>query len=77
MDEAEFRDLQKAARRERMTVAEWVRQALREARRRAPGRDAAKKLDVVRTAVQHEFPTADIDQMLEEIERGYLQQHAP
>jgi hypothetical protein len=27
----------------------------------------------VRAAVVHSFPTADIDQMLAEIERGYLE----
>ena len=54
-----------------MTVAEWVRQALREVRQRQPGSDSRKKLDVVRNAAGHAFPTADIDQMLTEIERGY------
>jgi hypothetical protein len=34
--------------------------------------DAGRKLDVVRAAAMHEFPVADIEQMLEEVERGYL-----
>ena len=34
--------------------------------------DPARKLAAVRAAVGHEFPTADIDAMLEEIESGYL-----
>ena len=34
LDEQEFDDIQDIARRNRMTVAEWVRQALRAARRR-------------------------------------------
>lgn len=72
LDEAEMRDIRQAARRSRMTVAEWVRQALRAARRREPTIDAAKKLEVIRAAARHTFPTADIDQMLAEIERGYL-----
>ena len=58
------------ARRHRMTVAEWVRQALRAARRREPPGGADKKLDVVRAASRHTFPTADIEQMLAEIEAG-------
>ena len=33
LDEPEWREIQKAARAERKTVAEWVRQALRTARR--------------------------------------------
>ena len=55
-----------------MTVSEWVRQAIRSARRREPGTDAGKKLDAVRGAARHAFPTSDIEQMLTEIERGYL-----
>ena len=45
---------------------------LRAARRRGPGGDTSKKLAVVRAAARHAFPTADIPQMLAEIERGYL-----
>jgi hypothetical protein len=55
-----------------MTVAEWVRQALRTARRMTPRSEAGKKLQVVRAAAEHSFPTADIDEMLRQIERGYL-----
>jgi predicted RNase H-like nuclease len=72
LDEAELRDIQRLARAQRMTVAEWVRRALRAARRREPLREAGKKLDVVRAAAGHSFPTADIDAMLGEIEGGYL-----
>jgi hypothetical protein len=72
LDEAELRDIQRLARAERMTVAEWVRAALRAARRREPLGDAGKKLEVVRSAARHGFPTADIDAMLGEIERGYV-----
>ena len=31
------------------------------------------KLKALREAAQYFFPTADIDQMLQEIERGYLE----
>lgn len=71
LDEAEMRELQRVARAERMTVAEWVRQTLRAARRRAPTGDPARKLSAIRRAVRHEFPTGDIDAMLADIERGY------
>jgi hypothetical protein len=66
-----MRDLQRVARAERMTVAEWVRQTLRAARRRAPRMDAARKRAAIRAASQHAFPTGDIDEMLADIERGY------
>jgi hypothetical protein len=72
LDESELREIRHVARRHRMTVAEWVRQALRTARRSAPRSDASKKLQVVRAASEHAFPTADIDEMLRQLERGYL-----
>jgi hypothetical protein len=71
LDESEFADLREAARRDGVPVSEWVRQVLREAQARRAGGDIASKLDAVRTAVRYEFPTADIDDMLAEIESGY------
>lgn len=69
-DDEEYRALQQSAREDRMTVAEWVRQALRQVRqRRRKSVDA--KLRALDEACRHEFPTADIDTMLEEIEKGY------
>lgn len=71
LDDPEWREIQRTARAKRMTVAEWVRQALRFARRRESAGDVDKKLAALRRAARHDFPTADIDQMNEEIERGY------
>lgn len=71
LDEAELRHLRNAARRQGLPVSEWVRRAIREARRREPEGDIEAKLKAVRAAVRHQFPTADIAQMLEETERGY------
>ena len=68
-DEEEYREIQGAARREGMTVAEWVRQVLREARRNHPG-TVDTKLRAIADASRHRFPTADIATMLEEIEVG-------
>ena len=53
-------------------MAEWVRQTLRVARRKEPQSDSQVKLDCLRAATCHAFPTAGIDQMLREIESGYL-----
>ena len=52
-----------------MTVAEWVRQALRKAREDHPG-TADAKLRAIADAARHQFPTADIETMLREIEKG-------
>lgn len=73
LDDEELADIQRAARRSRMTSSEWVRQALRSARRSEATGDVKKKLDVVRQAASHAFPTADIEQMLAEIDRDRLE----
>ena len=69
--EEELSEIRRAARRQRLTTAAWVRQALRAARRSEPRADAGRKLAVVRAAARHSFPTADVAQMLREIESGY------
>lgn len=77
LQDSVYREIRRVARARRMTIAEWVRHALDLARRREPKTDAEKKLAVVRAAVQHNGPTADIDVMLDEIERGYLSDAQP
>ena len=69
LDEEEYKEIQGVARRHRVTLAEWVRQALRQARSDHPGTVDAK-LRVIAEASRHEFPTADIEVMLREIEAG-------
>jgi hypothetical protein len=69
--DAEMSDIQRVAKRERVTVGEWVRRTLREARAGRPAREPETKLKSLRRAAEYSFPTADIDQMLREIERGY------
>jgi hypothetical protein len=71
LDDAELREIRQTARRHRLTVAEWVRQALRAARRQEPRSDATRKLAVVRAAASHSFPSGSIDRVLAEIESGY------
>ncbi len=72
LDEEEMCAIQDIAKRHRTTVAEWVRQTLRAARRQEPRGDTERKLKVIRAAVRHKYPSGDIQQMLAEIERGYL-----
>lgn len=71
LPDEEMASIQRLARRERMTVGEWVRQVLREARIRKPVNEPEMKLKAVRRGAGYSFPTADIDRMLQEIERGY------
>ena len=69
LDEEEYRELQSIARRQRVTLSEWVRQALRQASSDESG-TVADKLRILSDAYRHEFPTADIDVMLQEIDAG-------
>jgi len=71
-----MRELRRAARARQMSVAEWVRQALRAARRDEPDRDAAVKIAAIRSAARHAFPTGAVDEMLADIERGYTSRTA-
>jgi hypothetical protein len=69
MDDDELRAIQRLARKERVTTAEWVRRRLREGSAMRP--DTATKLAAIHAAYRHNAPAPDIDQMLDEIERGY------
>jgi len=77
LEDQDLREIQRIARSRRMSVAEWVRQALHSAKREEPLSDASKKLDALRVATKYEFPAADMDHMLAEIEQGYLSGHKP
>lgn len=63
--------LRAAARRQRMTVAAYVREALREKQRREINGRAASKMAALRDARHVAAPTADIDEMRAQIARGY------
>jgi hypothetical protein len=72
LDDAELRTIQRIARREKLTTAEWVRRRLREGAESRGRPDTATKLAAIHAAYRHRAPAPDIDQMLDEIERGYL-----
>jgi aminopeptidase N len=71
LPDEELAEIQEHARRRRQTTAAWVRDALRQAREAAAYPDAGRKLRAIRDAVAHTYPTADIDEMLAQIESGY------
>ena len=71
MGHDELEAIRAAARERGMTVSEFVRETLREARRKVASGNTERKLAAIRAADRHAYPTADIDQMLGEIERGY------
>lgn len=71
LDDAELREIKRVARAHRKSVSAWVRETLRAARS-DPRTDPRDKLAAIRTAASHRFPTAEIDEMLSQIERGYV-----
>ncbi|MEO8197326.1 MAG: antitoxin [Thermoanaerobaculia bacterium] len=71
LEDEELRQVQQAARLAEVSVAEWVRAALRAGRQVAAAGAPDRKLAVVRAAARHAFPTGEIGAMLAEIESGY------
>jgi len=64
-------EIRRFARRENLTVGEWMRRTLRDARMQQPVNEPSVKLKAVREAAKYSFPIPDVDQTLREIERGY------
>ncbi len=75
LDDAELRTIQRLARRDKVTTAEWVRRRLREGAASSRG-DTAAKLAAIHKAYRQgsggDEPEVEIDQMLDETEQGYL-----
>ena len=79
LDESELRTIQRLARRDKLTTAEWVRRRLREGANAGDRPDTASRLAAIHAAYRHvsEAPAPDIDQMLQEIEHGYSPHEQP
>ena len=71
LPDEEMSEIQRMADGDHVSVGEWVRRTLREARSARSTSDPDMKLRAVREAAGYAFPTADIKQMLSEIEQGY------
>ena len=73
MDDREWRAFQRVAKRQGMTLSEWARQALRRTRTAMAEGAVDAKLRAIRNAVRlSQAPAPDIEEMLEETERGFL-----
>jgi predicted 2-oxoglutarate/Fe(II)-dependent dioxygenase YbiX len=70
LEESDMQEIQVISRRKRMTVSEWVRTAIRAAKANEPVVDSRRKLQALRAATAHSFPSADIEEMLAQIEGG-------
>lgn len=71
LSDKEYEELQLVSSAEGVTLSEWVRGAIRKLRRDRSLLGADGKLDAIRVAMHHDFPSGEIDAMLGEIEAGY------
>jgi hypothetical protein len=74
LDDGELRTIQRLARRDKVTTAEWVRRRLREGAAASAKPDTGTRLAAIHAAYRRGSTTAEpeINQMLDEIEGGYL-----
>lgn len=70
LTEQEMAEIKEAARGQGLPVGEWVRQILRKAREGRSLKDPAMKLAALERAMKMNLPTADVEQMIAESERG-------
>lgn len=77
LQDSEYRKIRRLARTRKMSLAEWVRQALDSARQKEALDDDSTKLEAIRAAARHEFSVCDVDCMLAEIESGYIAGRQP
>ena len=66
----EVERLRRCAEREGMTLSQWARRALARARRAQLGPTPEQKLEALDKALGCDHPTAEVGEILEDIERG-------
>ncbi|TVQ29020.1 MAG: ribbon-helix-helix protein, CopG family [Spirochaetaceae bacterium] len=71
LDKEELRRLKELAKREKMTVSDWVRRALRHEMNDRPAAGARRKLDLIRRYARYDFPSGDYDTIAVQIVSGY------
>ena len=74
LQNAEYLEVRRSARSRGISVAEWARLALAAALERESIDEVDRKLEVIRAAALHNFPSGDIEVILAQIERGYISQ---
>lgn len=70
VEDEELERLRKAAVREGLTLSEWARRVLERARRSQKGPTPAQKIAAIERALTCGHPTADVEEMLAQIEKG-------
>lgn len=72
LEPREYKTFRQIAKEAGVSLGEWVRRALRRAAQNSTSKSPEERLAVIRRYSQHKGPTCDIEQMLAEIEKGYL-----
>ncbi len=72
MDDAELERYERTARSLGLTLSEWARQVLRAAASTVSRSDVDAKRAALERATTYSFPAPAIEEMLVEIERGYV-----
>lgn len=67
LNEAEYQQIQRAAANAGISISQWVQQAIASSLSSESQESIGRKLEAIRAAVKHSFPTADISVMLAEI----------
>ncbi len=67
IEEKEYSQFKKLASKASMSLGEWVRQALRQAASSVAKHSSKQKLEALDRAFEYNFPSGDIEQILEEI----------
>ncbi|MFQ5738480.1 MAG: antitoxin [Acidobacteriota bacterium] len=70
IDEEEARRLRRCAERAGLTLSEWARRALRRAETAQEGPSPEQKCIALEAALECDYPTGEIEQILSEIEGG-------
>ena len=74
IDPLEYATYRKQAKIQGLSVGEWVRRSLKQVLSASPEhpQKTNQKIKKIRQFSAYKFPTADIEDMLAEIEKGYL-----
>jgi len=69
-DPKEYKELAMAAKKSGLSIGEWVRQVVRASIRSQSVRPGDAKMKAIRALSQHRFPSGEINQILDQIEKG-------
>lgn len=73
MEPKEYKQFQRLAEAKGLSLGEWVRQILRRFAQSTSTKDPQTKINQIRKASQLSYPSGAIEQILAEIEKGYLE----